>query len=94
MPARYVLGDGEGQVTAVLAGCGIAQLPTWLISRQLEDGTLVEVLPHLATEGLAINLVWTVPPDAAQGQCFARRAHRWPGAAGAVKGAGVAHWGS
>ncbi|MFK8329842.1 LysR substrate-binding domain-containing protein [Pseudomonas sp. BJa5] len=58
MPARFVLGDGEGQVTAVLAGCGIAQLPTWLVNRQLEDGTLVQVLPHLATDGLAINLVW------------------------------------
>jgi DNA-binding transcriptional LysR family regulator len=41
-----------------LAGCGIAQLPTWLIKHQLEDGTLVEVLPHLATDGLTINLVW------------------------------------
>lgn len=58
MSARFVVGDGEGQVTAVLAGCGIAQLPTWLIKHQLEDGTLVEVLPHLATDGLTINLVW------------------------------------
>lgn len=58
MSPRFVVGDGEAQVTAVLAGCGIAQLPTWLINRQLEDGTLVEVLPHLATDGLAINLVW------------------------------------
>ncbi|MCX7080855.1 MAG: LysR family transcriptional regulator [Pseudomonas sp.] len=58
IPARFVVGDGEGLVIAVLAGCGIAQLPTWLIKRQLEEGTLVEVLPHLATDGLAINLVW------------------------------------
>lgn len=58
MSARFVVGDGEGQVTAVLAGCGIAQLPTWLVNPQLEDGTLVQVLPHLATDGLAINLVW------------------------------------
>jgi DNA-binding transcriptional LysR family regulator len=29
-----------------------------LIKRQLEEGTLVEVLPHLATDGLAINLIW------------------------------------
>lgn len=58
MPAQYVVGDGEAQVITVLAGCGIAQLPTWLIKRQLAEGTLVEVLPHLASEGLAINLVW------------------------------------
>jgi DNA-binding transcriptional LysR family regulator len=58
MPARFMVGDGEGMGTAVVAGCGIAQLPTWLIKRQLEEGRLVEVLPHLATDGLAINLVW------------------------------------
>lgn len=58
MPARMVVGDGEAQVMAAVAGCGIAQLPTWLISRQLEEGTLVEVLPHLAAEGLPINLAW------------------------------------
>lgn len=53
-----VVGDGEGLLIAVLAGCGIAQLPTWLIRRQLEEGTLVQVLPHLATDGMAINLAW------------------------------------
>ena len=45
-------------LSSVLAGCGIAQLPTWLIKQQLADGSLVQVLPHLASEGLAINLVW------------------------------------
>ena len=58
MSAKYIVGDGEGQVMTVLAGCGIAQLPTWLIKQHLADGSLVEVLPHLASEGLAINLVW------------------------------------
>lgn len=56
--AKFVVGDGEGLVIAVSAGCGIAQLPSWLIERQLEEGTLVEVLPQLATEGQAINLIW------------------------------------
>lgn len=58
LPARVAIGDAEGQLTAVLAGHGIAQLPTWLVKRQLEEGTLVEVLPHLATDGLPINLAW------------------------------------
>ncbi|EMH4031813.1 LysR substrate binding domain [Klebsiella oxytoca] len=40
-------------VTAVLAGHGIAQLATWLVKRQLEEGALAEVLPHLP-----INVVW------------------------------------
>ena len=58
MASRMVVGDGEAQVTAVLAGCGIAQLPTWLVNHHLNEGALVEVLPHLANDGLAINLVW------------------------------------
>ena len=58
MPARIAVGDGEGQTAAVLAGHGIAQLPTWLITQALETGALVEVLPHLATDGLPMNLVW------------------------------------
>ena len=53
-----VVGDGEGLVAAVSAGCGIAQLPSWLIQRQLEEGTLIEVLAHLATDGMLINLLW------------------------------------
>jgi DNA-binding transcriptional LysR family regulator len=55
---HIAVGDGEGEVMAVLAGLGIAQLPTWLTQCHLDAGTLVEVLPHLATDGLAINLVW------------------------------------
>lgn len=58
VPATLVVGDGEGLLVSVLTGCGIAQLPTWLIQQHLEAGTLVEVLPRLATDGQAINLVW------------------------------------
>ncbi|MEQ7919448.1 LysR family transcriptional regulator [Xanthomonas sp. WHRI 1810A] len=58
LSGRVAIGDGEAQVVAVVAGHGIAQLPTWAVKRQLEDGTLVEVLTHLATEGLPMNLVW------------------------------------
>lgn len=55
---RIAVGDGEGEVAAVLAGHGIGQLPTWLVQRHLDAGSLVEVLPHLATDGLPMNLVW------------------------------------
>ncbi|AZD07761.1 Transcriptional regulator, LysR family [Pseudomonas chlororaphis] len=56
--AQLVVGNGEGIVMAALAGCGIAQLPSWLIQQQLDDGTLVEVLAHRASEGMPINLAW------------------------------------
>ncbi|MFM9900398.1 MAG: LysR substrate-binding domain-containing protein [Polaromonas sp.] len=58
VPGRMAVGDGESQAIAVSSGHGIAQLPTWLVSQQLDAGTLVEVLPQLATDGLPINLVW------------------------------------
>ncbi|MBC3479495.1 LysR substrate-binding domain-containing protein [Pseudomonas sp. SWRI77] len=58
MPARLAIGDGEGVVQAVLQGLGITQVPTWLVNQQLACGELVEVLPHLATEGLPMNVVW------------------------------------
>ena len=56
--ARIVVGNGEAQVAAVTSGCGIAQLATWLIKDQLQRGELVEILPHLATDGLALHLAW------------------------------------
>ncbi|WP_332877627.1 LysR family transcriptional regulator [Massilia sp. S19_KUP03_FR1] len=58
MPGRIAVGDAAGQVAAILAGLGIAQLPTWAVKQQVEQGLLVEVLPQLATDGLPINLVW------------------------------------
>lgn len=58
MPGRLAIGDGEGQAIAVMAGHGIAQLPTWLVQRQLDDGSLLQVLPECAVEGLPINLAW------------------------------------
>ncbi|MEG3086259.1 LysR family transcriptional regulator [Sphingomonas sp. PB4P5] len=58
MAARIVLGSAEAQVGAVKAGFGIAQLATWLIKDELERGELVEILPDLATTGLALHLLW------------------------------------
>jgi DNA-binding transcriptional LysR family regulator len=55
---HIAVGDGEGEVMAALAGMGIAQLPTWLVQVHLNSGRLVEVLPHLATDGLPMNLIW------------------------------------
>jgi DNA-binding transcriptional LysR family regulator len=58
MPARLAIGDGEGVVQAVVQGLGVTQVPTWLVNQQLESGALIEVLPHLATDGLPMNVVW------------------------------------
>jgi DNA-binding transcriptional LysR family regulator len=55
---RLVIGNGEGQIAAVTGGGGIAQLATWLIKDQLASGALVQILPHLTTQGLALHLAW------------------------------------
>ncbi|MEX5536283.1 LysR family transcriptional regulator [Pseudomonas syringae] len=56
--ARLVIGNAEAQVAAVTSAWGIAQLATWLIREQLQRGELVEILPQLATDGLALHLAW------------------------------------
>jgi DNA-binding transcriptional LysR family regulator len=58
MTGRMILGSAEAQVDAVLAGCGVAQLATWLIKDHLRSGALIEILPERATEGLMLHLVW------------------------------------
>jgi DNA-binding transcriptional LysR family regulator len=55
---RIIVGDGEAQVEAVLAGCGLAQLATWLVDEHLASGRLVQLLPDAATDGLPLHLVW------------------------------------
>lgn len=57
---RIIVGSGEAQVAAVKAGCGVAQLATWLVSDDLASGALVPILPELTTDGLPLNLVWPV----------------------------------
>ncbi|MFN1165629.1 LysR family transcriptional regulator [Pseudomonas aeruginosa] len=60
MEGRIIVGSGEAQVVAVKAGCGIAQLATWLVCDDLASGGLVPILPELTTDGLPLNLVWPV----------------------------------
>ncbi len=55
---RMVLGDGEAVVAAVMAGCGIAQLATWMVEAPLRDGHLLRLLPGAEVDGLPLHLVW------------------------------------
>lgn len=55
---RIAVGSGDAEVAAVAAGCGVAQLPTWLAQHELESGTIVEILPEASTVGLPISVMW------------------------------------
>lgn len=58
VPHRMALGDVDAQVSALCAGLGIAQMPTWLIRDALARGDLLTFLPQHMPDGLALTLVW------------------------------------
>lgn len=60
MSGRIVAGSGDAQVAAVKAGCGIAQLATWLVDGDIARGELVPILPALDTGGLPLHLLWPI----------------------------------
>ncbi|PHM60243.1 LysR family transcriptional regulator [Xenorhabdus ishibashii] len=57
-PATYEFADGDAMFEAVLAGCGFAQLPLWMVGKYLESGELREVLPEYSGIEIPINALW------------------------------------
>ncbi len=58
VPFRHELADGDALMHACLAGCGLAQLPTWLAGDALRNGTLVQVLQGVSGGAMPIHVVW------------------------------------
>ncbi|RAR59294.1 LysR family transcriptional regulator [Paraburkholderia unamae] len=54
---RHELGDGEMMVQGVLDGCGLSQLPTWLVHEHLQSGRLVTVLDEFEGGGMPIHVI-------------------------------------
>lgn len=55
---RHALDDGEMLLQGVLAGCGLAQLPTWLVHEHLASGALTTVLDDYAGAAMPIHAIW------------------------------------
>lgn len=55
---RHALDDGEMLVDAVLDGCGLAQLPTWLVQEHVDSGALVTLLDAYAGAAMPIHALW------------------------------------
>jgi DNA-binding transcriptional LysR family regulator len=58
VPMRHEFFDGDALEGACLAGCGLAQLPTWLAGDALRRGALVEVLADITGGAMPIHVVW------------------------------------
>ncbi len=55
---RHELTDGDGLLYACVAGCGLAQLPTWLAGDALRSGALTPVLTTLSGGAMPIHVLW------------------------------------
>lgn len=55
---KHELQDFEAVLMAAKAGCGLTQLPTWLVQEELRSGALEIVLDGLSGGELPINLLW------------------------------------
>ncbi|GAA4018595.1 LysR family transcriptional regulator [Actimicrobium antarcticum] len=57
-PSTYEVGDGDAVLAMALAGCGICQLPSFLVREPLRSGALVSVLDAVSTCQTEIYAVW------------------------------------
>lgn len=58
MAGAVTVNSGDGYNAAALAGLGIIQAPRLGVRQALADGTLVEILPHLASEPMPVTLLY------------------------------------
>jgi len=58
VPVRHELPDGDALLHACLAGCGLAQFPTWLAGDALSSGALVRVLEDMTGGSMPIHVIW------------------------------------
>ncbi|XXN66631.1 LysR substrate-binding domain-containing protein (plasmid) [Enterobacter ludwigii] len=57
-PPTHEFADGDAMLAATLAGCGLSQLPLWLVGQHLESGALREVLPLNSGGEMPISALW------------------------------------
>jgi DNA-binding transcriptional LysR family regulator len=57
-PPTHQMGDGEAIVDATVAGLGICQLPSSLVRRHIEQGSLVPLLQASSTVPVEVHALW------------------------------------
>lgn len=62
IPVKHEICDFEMLLSAVKAGLGLAQLPLWMVTEDIQRGTLVTVLDGMSGGELPVNLLWARTP--------------------------------
>lgn len=57
-PPTHEFADGDAMLSATLAGCGLSQLPLWLVGKYLQSGELKEVLDGHSGGEMPISALW------------------------------------
>ena len=57
-PPTYEFADGDAMLAATRAGCGLSQLPLWLVGKYLESGELKEILVGHSGGEMPISALW------------------------------------
>ena len=57
-PPTHEFADGDAMLAATLAGCGLSQLPIWLVGHYLASGQLQEVLPGHSGGEMPVSALW------------------------------------
>jgi len=57
-PARMIVDDPQALRAVILAGGGVANLPIFMIERDLADGSLVRLLPGWQSDPNPVKLVY------------------------------------
>lgn len=57
-PPTHEFADGDAMLAATLAGCGLSQLPLWLVKPYIDSGELQEILPVHSGGEIPISALW------------------------------------
>lgn len=55
---RHEFSDGDAMLEAVLQGCGVMQIPTWLAEDSIKKGMLIPQLTEFAGGEMPIHAIW------------------------------------
>lgn len=55
---RHEFTDGDAMLEAVLQGCGVMQIPTWLAGESIKTGALIPQLTEFAGGEMPMHVIW------------------------------------